>query len=155
MGRMGAAIVGLELAALIVAVLAFGWPVLLVGVPLLVCTLVALAVVRLWELVRRRLDRQQATRWDQAAALPEGLMSGFFAVSAVPEQPPLPPVDVPMLRAARGWARGAARDWAQGRPPGAAPGARRPGAADRPVQRVLALSGRLPGQVRRLRRPRR
>ena len=59
-GRMGAAIVGMELAALIVAVLAFGWPVLLVGAPLLVCTLVALAVVRLWELVRRRLDRQLA-----------------------------------------------------------------------------------------------
>ena len=72
MGRMGAAIVGMELAALIVAVLAFGWPVLLVGAPLFVGTLVALAVVRLWELVRRRLERRRATRWDQAAALPGG-----------------------------------------------------------------------------------
>ena len=44
----------MELAALIVAVLAFGWPVLLVGAPLFVGTLVVLAVVRLWELVRSR-----------------------------------------------------------------------------------------------------
>lgn len=111
MGRTGAAVVGMELAALVVAVLAFGWPVLLVGAPLLVGTLVMLVVVRLWELVRRRLEQHRSTRWDQAAALPDGLMSGFFAVSAIPEQPPLPPVDLPILRAARGWARGPARDW--------------------------------------------
>ena len=77
----------MELAALTVAVLAFGWAVLLVGAPLFVGTLVVLAVVRLWELVRSRLERRRATRWDEAAALPEGLMSGFFAVSAIPEQP--------------------------------------------------------------------
>jgi hypothetical protein len=112
MGRMGAAIVGMELAALTVAVLAFGWAVLLVGAPLLVGTLVVLAVVRLWELVRSRLERRRATRWDQAAALPEGLMSGFFAVSAIPEQPSMPPVELPGLRTARGWAEGTARSWA-------------------------------------------
>ena len=48
----------MELAALAVAVLAFGWPVLLVGAPLLVGTLVVLAVVRLWELVRQRRERR-------------------------------------------------------------------------------------------------
>jgi hypothetical protein len=90
MGRMGAAIVGMELAALTVAVLAFGWAVLLVGAPLFVGTLVVLAVVRLWELVRSRLERRRETRWDEAATLPEGLMSGFFAVSAIPEQPSMP-----------------------------------------------------------------
>ena len=58
---MGVAIVGMELAALLVAVLAFGWPVLLVGVPLLVVTVVALIVVRLWELVRRRLERRRGS----------------------------------------------------------------------------------------------
>ena len=50
---MGAAIVAMELAALVVAVLAFGWPVLLVGAPLLVGTLIVLAVVRLGEAVRQ------------------------------------------------------------------------------------------------------
>jgi hypothetical protein len=113
-GRIGAAIVGMELAALIVAVLAFGWPVLLVGAPLLVGTLVALAVVRVWELVRRGLERRRSRRWDQSAALPDGLMSGFFEVASIGEQPALPPVDVPILRTARGWAEGVVRGWAGG-----------------------------------------
>jgi hypothetical protein len=143
-GRMGAAVVGMELAALIVAVLAFGWPVLLVGVPLFVGTLVALVLVRLWELVRSRVERQRATRWDQAAAVPEGLMSGFFAVSAVPEQPPLPRVDVPVLRTARGWAEEATRSWASRRRAASSrPADRAPGSRPRPVRRVLALSDRL------------
>ena len=46
--------------ALAVAVLAFGWPVLLVGAPLRGDTLVALVVVRLWEVVRRRLGAARA-----------------------------------------------------------------------------------------------
>jgi hypothetical protein len=157
MGRVGAAVVGMELMALVVAVLAFGWPVLLVGVPLLVVTLTALAVVRSWELVRRRLERRRANRWDPASAQPGGLMSGFFEVSAVGEQPALPPVDVPALRAARGWAWGLAGSWAGGRaaggvggrPSGSAAGARRSGLGPRPVQRVLALSERLPRRGRR------
>ena len=101
---MGAAIVGMEAVALVVAVLAFGWPVLLVGVPLVVITLVALVVVRLWDVVHRRWERRRPVRWDPAAARSGGLMSGFFEVSAVGEQPPLPPVEVPFLRAARDWA---------------------------------------------------
>lgn len=114
MGRIGAAVVGMELAALIVAVLAFGWPVLLVGAPLLVITLVALVVVRGWELARRGLDRRRARRWDQSAAMQGGLMSGFFEVASVGEQPALPPVEVPILRRARGWAEGVVRGWASG-----------------------------------------
>lgn len=109
MGRMGAAVVGMEAAALLVAVLAFGWPVLLVGVPLLVATLVALLVIRLWDVARRRLERRRAARWETTAVPSGGLMSGFFEVSAVGEQPPLPPVELPFLRAARNWA---AREWA-------------------------------------------
>lgn len=160
MGRLGAAVVGMELAALLVAVGAFGWPSLLVGVPLLVGTVVALVVVRVWELVRRRVERRRAARWDQAEAVPGGLMSGFFAVSAVPEQPPLPPVDLPpFLRAARGWAQRTAReltdeltprlnrpdrDVNRGRRPLSRPDSRRPAPGARPMQRVRALSVRLP-----------
>ena len=83
-------------------------------------------------------------------------MSGFFAVSAVPEQPPLPPVDVPILRAARGWAP--ARPVSGRRPaPGAGP------ARAGPARRTLRCRAGCwppvrpdPGaQVRRLLRPRR
>jgi len=91
---MGAAIVAMELVALVVAVLAFGWAVLLVGAPLFVGTVVALAVIRLWELVQVRVERSRAARWEQGPAMTGGLMSGFFEVSAVADQPPLPPVDM-------------------------------------------------------------
>lgn len=83
MRHMGATVVGMATAALVVAVLAFGWPVLLLGAPLFVATLVALAVVKLWEVPRRRLEEHRATRWDPAAATPGGLMSGFFEVSSI------------------------------------------------------------------------
>jgi hypothetical protein len=33
-------------------------------------------------------------------------MSGFFEVASIGEQPALPPVDVPILRRARGWVAG-------------------------------------------------
>ncbi len=117
MGRMGAAIIAMESAALLVAVLAFGWPALLIGAPLIVGTVVVLAVVRLWELLGRHLERRRLRRGHPVEADP-GLMTGFFEVSAIADQPPLPPVD---LR------------W--------------------PVQRVIALSDRLPHRVRELRRP--
>lgn len=117
MGRLGAAIIAMESAALLVAVLAFGWPVLLIGAPLVVGTVLVLAVVRLWELLGRHLEQRRARRGQPVEANP-GLMTGFFEVSSVGYQPPLPPVD---LR--------------------------------RPVQRVIALSDRLPHRVRELRRP--
>jgi hypothetical protein len=146
-GRMGAAVIGMELAALVVAVLAFGWPVLLVGVPLFVGTVIALAVVRLWETARRHLERRRAARFDPAATLPSGLMSGFFEVAAVPDRPAMPPVDVPILRAAR--------ERRQGRPTGLARGPAAAALVCRPVQRVLALSEWLPRPVRPRRGPRR
>jgi hypothetical protein len=116
-GRMGAAIIAMESVALLVAVLAFGWPVLLIGAPLVVGTVIVLIVVRLWELLGQHLEQRRVRRGHPVAASP-GLMTGFFEVSAIGDQPPLPPVDL----------RG-------------------------PVQRVLALSDRLPHRVRELRRP--
>jgi hypothetical protein len=79
--RMGALVVALELAAVFVAYGYFGWPVLLIGVPVIVLTLVALLVVRASEAPRRLLQAHRASRWDPNAALPGGLMSGFFEVS--------------------------------------------------------------------------
>jgi hypothetical protein len=113
---MGAAIIAMELAALLVAVLAFGWPVVLIGAPLVVGTVIVLIVVRLWELLGQHLEQRRVRRGHPVAT--PGLMTGFFEVSAIGDQPPLPPVDL----------RG-------------------------PVQRVLALSDRLPHRVRELRRP--
>jgi len=76
--RLWAALVAMEVAALVVALWAFGWPVLLIGAPLLVATLILVVALRLSEGPRRRLREHRATRFDPKAALPGGLMSGFF-----------------------------------------------------------------------------
>jgi uncharacterized membrane protein len=76
--RVGAAIVAMEVVALVVGYLAFDLGALLVGVPLLLATVLVLVVVRASEAPRRRLHEHRATRWDPDAALPGGLMSGFF-----------------------------------------------------------------------------
>jgi len=85
--RMGVAVIAMEVAALAVAYAYFGWPVLLVGVPALMGTLLVLLFVRASEGLRRRLQEHRAARWDQEAALPGGLMSGFFEVSKVSKTP--------------------------------------------------------------------
>jgi hypothetical protein len=85
--RMGATVVAMELAAVLVAFGYFGWPVLVIGVPVIVLTLVALLVVRASEAPRRLLQEHRASRWDPDAALPGGLMSGFFEVSRQRPQP--------------------------------------------------------------------
>lgn len=82
MVRLGAAIIAMEVAALAVAYLAFGWPVLMVGAPLLLGTVLVLVVVRVSEGPRRRLQEHRATRWDPTATVPGGLMSGFFEMPA-------------------------------------------------------------------------
>lgn len=74
-------VVAMELAAGLVAYGYFGWPVLVIGAPVIVLTLVALLVVRASEAPRRVLQDHRAARWDPDAALPGGLMSGFFEVS--------------------------------------------------------------------------
>ena len=94
MRRMGAVIVGMELAALLVAVLAFGWPTLVVLAPLFVATLVAFAVFRLWAWVEPVRERRAVAGYREPAH-PGGLMSGFFEVSAVRDQPAMPTVDLP------------------------------------------------------------
>ncbi|MEJ3655730.1 hypothetical protein WEH80_22430 [Actinomycetes bacterium KLBMP 9759] len=91
--RLGFAVIGLELAALAVAVLGIGWPVLLIGGPLLLGTVLVLLVVWLSEVPRRKLQEHRANRWAQAhaetaaeagvdAAPQRGLMSGFFEIPA-------------------------------------------------------------------------
>ncbi len=85
--RMGATVVAMELAAVLVAYGYFGWPVLVIGVPVIVITLVALLVVRASEAPRRILQAHRASAWDPDAALPGGLMSGFFEVSRQRPQP--------------------------------------------------------------------
>jgi hypothetical protein len=79
-------VVAMELAALLVAYVYFGWPVLLIGAPAIVGTIVALLVIRASEAPRRMLQEHRASRWDPDAAVPGGLMSGFFEVSR-PRQP--------------------------------------------------------------------
>ena len=85
--RMGATVVALEMVAALVAYGYFGWPVLVIGVPVIVLTVIALLVVRASEAPRRILQEHRASRWDPNAALPGGLMSGFFEVSRQRPQP--------------------------------------------------------------------
>ena len=82
MGRLGGAVVGMGLAALVVAYLSFGWPALLLGVPALVAVGLVVVAVLASEAPRRRLEEHRATRFDPSAQLPGGLMSGFFEVPA-------------------------------------------------------------------------
>lgn len=82
MARMSALLIGMESTALLVAYLAFGWPVLIVGAPVLVATALVLLVVHVDE--RRRAQRAAVL---PVAQLPDhppspGLMSGFFRVPA-------------------------------------------------------------------------
>jgi hypothetical protein len=92
--RLGAAVIAMETVALTVAFLTFGWPVLLVGAPLMVGTVLVLLVVRLSEAPRRRLQAHRAAQWAEthrdSEAVQRGLMSGFFEIPAQGG-----PVDVP------------------------------------------------------------
>jgi hypothetical protein len=82
--RLGAAVVGMGLVALVVAYLFFGWPVLLVGVPAFVAVGLVVVAVLASEAPRRKLEEQRALRFDPSAQLPGGLMSGFFEVNRQP-----------------------------------------------------------------------
>jgi hypothetical protein len=76
--RLGVAVIAMELAALGVAYVGFDWPVLLVGVPVVLGTVLVLAFVRVSEGPRRMLHEHRAQRWDARQAVAGGLMSGFF-----------------------------------------------------------------------------
>jgi hypothetical protein len=88
--RLGATVMAMETAALVVALLEFGWPVLLVGAPLWLGTVLVLLVVKLSEAPRKRLQAHRAAQWDPEATMQGGLMSGFFEIPAQGG-----PVDVP------------------------------------------------------------
>ncbi len=76
--RVGAAVVAMEAVALAVALLAFGWPVLLVGAPLLLGTVILFTGVGISERPRRALREHRVARWNPDDAAAGGLMSGFF-----------------------------------------------------------------------------
>lgn len=82
MGRSGGAVIAMEVVALVVAYLAFDWPALLVGAPLLVGTALVLLVVRVAERSRPAPAVPPAAPWDPTATVPGGLMSGFFEIPA-------------------------------------------------------------------------
>ena len=84
MARLGVAVVGMGFVALVVAYLFFGWPVLLVGIPAFIAVDLVVVAVLASEAPRRRLEAHRATRFDPAAQIPGGLMSGFFEVDKLP-----------------------------------------------------------------------
>ena len=84
MARLGVAVVGMGFMALLVAYLFFGWPVLLVGIPAFIAVDLVVVAVLVSEAPRRRLEEHRATRFDPAAQIPGGLMSGFFDINKLP-----------------------------------------------------------------------
>ena len=87
MARLGVVVVGLGFVALVIAYLFFGWPVLLVGVPAFIATDLVVVAVLASEKPRARLEAHRATRFDPAAQLPGGLMSGFFDPNKATDRP--------------------------------------------------------------------
>jgi hypothetical protein len=80
--RLGAAVVAMQVAALLLAVWAFGAVGLVAGAPLVVATVLVLALVRLSRGPLRRLEERRSARWEHDAPEPGGLMSGFFEAPA-------------------------------------------------------------------------
>ncbi|MEJ8281762.1 hypothetical protein [Pseudonocardia spirodelae] len=101
--RLAGAVIGMATVALVLAYVVVGWPILVVGGPLLVGVALTVGVLVLTERPRALLAERRATRdvsspWAAAAARAEtptgGLMSGFFEIpapaAALPEQRPAP-----------------------------------------------------------------
>lgn len=95
MVRMWALVLGMEIVAVAVAVLGFGWLVLLVGAPLIVVTMLIVLVVWMSEGVRLHRQHRVAAADEARANDPErtvvfapvtqrGLMSGFFELPGRP-----------------------------------------------------------------------
>lgn len=76
--KLVGAVLALTVAAVAVGCLAFGWPALLVGAPVLLGTVLTFVALRLSEGPRRRLREQRAARWAVDTPAAGGLMSGFF-----------------------------------------------------------------------------
>lgn len=81
MVRVGAALVAMELVALLLAVAAVGPVALVVGGPVVVATWVGIAVVWASRRPLARLQERRAARWADGTPEQGGLMSGFFEVS--------------------------------------------------------------------------
>jgi ABC-type transport system involved in cytochrome bd biosynthesis fused ATPase/permease subunit len=75
--RVGAAVVVMEIVAVVLAWLEFGWPVLVVGAPLLLGTVILFVAFRITQPARRALRARRADRFAGVAPT-GGLMSGFF-----------------------------------------------------------------------------
>lgn len=101
--RLAGAVIGMAAVALVVAYLAFGWPVLLVGGPLFAGVAITVLALVLTERPRAALRERRAAHtgdspWKSAVDRGEragsGLMSGFFEAGpqpgALPEQRPAP-----------------------------------------------------------------
>ena len=95
--RLAGAVIGMAAVALVVAYLAFGWPVLLVGGPLFVGVAITMAALVLTERPRALLRERRAavfadSPWKGAVERGEnvggGLMSGFFEISPQPAARP-------------------------------------------------------------------
>lgn len=93
MARLAGVVIGMAVGALVVAYLGFGWPVLLLGGPLLVGVAITVMVLVLTERPRALLRKRRAavtgdSPWRSAVERGDhadnGLMSGFFEVSPQP-----------------------------------------------------------------------
>lgn len=82
MVRVGAAVVAMEVAALALAALVFGWVGLVVGAPALLATGAVLGALWVSRGPRRRLQERRAARWEHGGPEQSGLMSGFFEAPA-------------------------------------------------------------------------
>lgn len=82
MVRVGAAVVAMEVAALALATLVFGWVALVVGTPALLATGAVLAALWASRGPRRRLQERRAARWQHDGPEQGGLMSEFFEAPA-------------------------------------------------------------------------
>lgn len=99
--RLAGAVIGMAAGALVLAYVVVGWPILVVGGPLLVGVALMVAVLVLTErpravLAQRRAVHAGTSPWQAAADTGDeqpgrGLMSGFFEMpAALPEQRPAP-----------------------------------------------------------------
>ncbi len=86
MVRLWTAVLGMEIVAVAVAVFGFGWLVLLAGVPLIIATVLIIAVVKFSEIARSRRALREHKRDPERTVYvapigQRGLMSGFFDLS--------------------------------------------------------------------------
>ncbi len=99
--RLAGAVIGMAAGALVLAYVVVGWPILVVGGPLLVGVALTVGILVLTERPRALLAQRRATQggtspWQAAVGTRDeqpgsGLMSGFFEMpAALPEQRPAP-----------------------------------------------------------------